>query len=79
MSSGNVVCTPFHWVGRLFPSIVSAAIQTNNDKIKKKDRPAVIQKTEIITEANQVRVRVEKPEKHIGGNDKRGRRGNVKR
>lgn len=32
---GNVVYTPFHWVGRLFPSFVSAAIQTNNDKIRK--------------------------------------------
>jgi len=36
----------------LLPSIASAAIQTNNDKIrKKKERPAVIQKKEIITEA----------------------------
>jgi hypothetical protein len=36
-----------------FLAIASATIQTNNDKIrrKKKERPAVIQKTEIITEA----------------------------
>jgi len=39
-------------VGRLFLSIVSVAVQTNNDKIRKKnERPAVIQKTKIITEA----------------------------